>query len=142
QATAPTKAVEDRVQIWHKATPQSSCVVAEHWEGGAATRSFVVPAQDPDCDDVVDECNPAAYLGSEPPGTAPRPDCFAQQPQACVLGSRGCSDTSPIRTGMCGAQHDAATCVPDKFCACPSVGDSCWLDQLRTVPQAVPLIDC
>lgn len=146
QTTAPAQAVEDRVQIWRKATPPSSCVVAEHWEGGAVTRSFVVPAQDPDCDDVVAECNPAAYLGSELPGTAPRPDCFADptQPlQPCALGSRACSDGSATRTGMCGAQRDATICVPDQFCiACDHIDDTCWQDQIRTMPQAVTFIDC
>jgi hypothetical protein len=149
QATAPAKAaVEDRVQVWRKTTPPSSCVVAEHWEGGAATRSFVVPSSDPDCDDVVDECDPAAYLAMEPPGAASRPDCFAtqllpqSQAQACVLGSHACTDGSAIRTGECGAQHDTTICVPDRFCLCTSIGDACWQDQLRAMPALVPFIDC
>jgi hypothetical protein len=145
QAAAPAKtAVEDRVQVWRKATPPSSCVVAEHWEGGAATRSFVVPGQDPDCDDFVDEdCNPAAYLGTTDPGTASRPDCFAPQTSACVLGSRACTDGSATRTGACGPQHNATTCVPDRFCACTDeIGSTCWQDQVRTMPLAVPFIDC
>jgi hypothetical protein len=145
QATVPAKtAVEDRVQVWRKAAPPSSCVVAEHWEGGAATRSFVVPGQDQDCDDFVDnDCNPAAYLGMTMPGTASRPDCFAPQPSACVLGSRGCTDGNAPRTGACGPQHDATTCVPDRFCACTDgIGGACWQDQVRTMPLAVPFIDC
>jgi hypothetical protein len=145
QAAAPAKtAVEDRVQVWRKATPPSSCVVAEHWEGGAAIRSFVVPVQDPDCDDFVEaDCNPAAYLGMTMPGTASRPDCFAPQPAACVLGSRACIDGNATRTGACGPQHDATTCVPDRFCACTDgIAGTCWQDQVRTMPLAVPVIDC
>jgi hypothetical protein len=144
QATAPTKtAVEDRVQVWRKAAPSSSCVVAEHWEGGAATRSFVVPSQDPDCDDfIADDCDPAAYLGGTMPGTASRPDCFAQ-PAACVLGSRACTNGNPTRMGVCGPQHDATTCVPDRFCACTDgIAGTCWQDQVRTGPVPVPVIDC
>jgi hypothetical protein len=144
QATAPAKtAVEDRVQVWRKTAPPSSCVVAEHWEGGAATRSFVVPGQDPDCDDfIADDCNPAAYLGGAMSGTAPRPDCFAPQSSACVLGSRACTDGNTTRNGVCGPQRDATTCVPDRFCACTDgLGGTCWQDQVRTA-LAVPVIDC
>lgn len=145
QAAAPAKtAVEDRVQVWRKTTPPSSCVVAEHWEGGAATRSFVVPGQDPDCDDLVaDDCDPAVYLGMTAPGTASRPDCFTQQSTACVLGSRACTDGSATRTGECGPQHDAAICVPDSFCTCTGdIGDLCWQQAVRTTPLAMPIIDC
>ncbi len=145
QAVAPARtAVEDRVQVWRKAAPPSSCVVAEHWEDGAATRSFVVPGQDPDCDDLVaDDCDPAVYLGMTAPGTASRPDCFAKQPEACVLGSRACTDGSATRTGECGPQHNAAICVPDPFCTCMGdLGDPCWQDQVRTMPLAMPVIDC
>ncbi|HEX3759419.1 MAG TPA: hypothetical protein VHW23_11970 [Kofleriaceae bacterium] len=143
QPTAPAgTAAQDRVQVWRKTTPPSSCVVAEHWEDGTATRSFVVPSQDPDCDDVVDECNPAAYLGTGTPGAASRPDCFATQPTACVLGSRACMDGSAVRTGTCGPQHNATICVPDPFCTCTSIDDACWQDQIRTMPQAMPFIDC
>lgn len=143
QPAAPEAAVEDRVQVWRKTMPASSCVVAEHWEGGAATRSFVVPVQDPDCDDiVVDDCNPAAYLGMTDPGTAARPDCFVKTP-ACVLGSRACTDGSATRTGACGPQHDATICVPDAFCTCTGdIGDMCWQDLARAMPLAVPVIDC
>jgi hypothetical protein len=145
QATAPAKtAVEDRVQVWRKAAPPSSCVVAEHWEGGAATRSFVVPGQDPDCDDFADnDCDPAAYLGGTMPGTSSHPDCFAPQAPACVLGSRACTDGSAPRTGACGPQRDTPTCVPDRFCACTDgIAGACWQDQVRTLPLAVPVIDC
>lgn len=145
QAAAPARtAVEDRVLVWRKTAPPSSCVVAEHWEGGAATRSFVVPGQDPDCDDAVaSDCAPAVYLGMTPPGTAARPDCFATQPGACMLGSRACSDGSATRTGACGAQHNAAICVPDPFCTCAGdIGDACWQGQVRAMPLAMPVIDC
>jgi len=142
QPAAPQAPVEDRVQVWRKTTPASSCVVAEHWEGGAATRSFVVPVQDPDCDDaVVDDCDPAAYLGTTDPGTAARPDCFAKTP-ACVLGSRACTDGNATRTGACGPQHNATICVPDQFCACTDIDGACWQQQVRTAPGAVPVIDC
>jgi hypothetical protein len=144
QPAAPKAAIEDRVQVWRKTMPVSSCVVAEHWESGAVTRSFVVPAQDPDCDDfVADDCNPAAYRGMTMPGTASRPDCFAPQAAACVLGSRACTDGSATRTGACGAQRDDTTCVPDRFCACTDgIAGTCWQDQIRTMPLAVPIIDC
>jgi len=137
---------EDRVQVWTKQTPASSCVVVEHWRAGTPTRDFVVPADDPDCDDVASECNPSAYHGSEPGGVASTPDCFTGGGVlACVLGSLGCRDDSGSVPGTCRAQQDEV-CVPSQFCGCPDPGPGQTFDttclRARIDSGGVSKIDC
>lgn len=133
-------ATEDRVLVWSKQTPPSSCVAVEHWVQGKASRVFVVPASDPDCDDVVPECNPAAYHGTSAVGGADGPpDCLATDPSGlCVLGSLGCVDGGP-RTTACLPQHRQA-CVPSQLCGCDLEG-SCTQGKIDGVP-AIPRIVC
>jgi hypothetical protein len=132
-------ATEDRVMVWTKQTPPSSCAVVEHWAHGQATRVFVVPASDPDCDDVVPECNPAAYRGTSAVGGADaEPDCLTTDAAgACVLGGLGCVDGGP-KTMTCLPQH-RQVCVPAQFCGCDLEG-SCTqgkVDGLPTIPRIV-----
>jgi len=134
---------EDRVMVWSKTTPPSACVVVEHWESGTPTRSFIVPREDPDCDDVISECNPAAWHGMAAAGAAARPDCFTkQQTSACVLGSRACSDVGGPQIGECAPQHDTMVCVPDRFCDCTGLDEGCLRGFLETTPPPIPYIDC
>jgi hypothetical protein len=133
-------ATEDRVLVWTKQTPPSSCVVVEHWARGQATRVFVVPASDPDCDDVVPECNPAAYHGTSGTGGSDgEPDCLTTDTAgACVLGSLGCVDGGP-KTATCLPQH-RQVCVPAEFCGCDLAG-GCTQGKVDGVP-AIPRIVC
>ena len=128
---------EDRVLVWTKQTPPSSCVVVEHWQGGQVTRDFVVPAEDPDCDDVKQECNPMAWRASTPAGFS-RPDCFASgSDSTCLLASHACVDDGG-RTGSCAPQREQV-CAPEKFCGCDIEGPCMQsaIDSLMT-----PRIDC
>jgi hypothetical protein len=135
-------ATEDRVMVWAKQNPPSSCVVVEHWAHGQATRAFVVPATDPDCDDVAPECNPAAFHGTSAVGGSDgTPECFAPATAvagACVLGSLGCVDGGP-RTGSCVPQHKQI-CVPSQFCGCDLIG-SCTAGKLDGAPE-IPRVTC
>jgi hypothetical protein len=142
---------EDRVQVWNKQMPASACVVVEHWRTGVAVaRDFVVPAEDPDCDDVANECNPAAYLGSAPAGTS-GPACFVPATAGtCVLGSRGCRDDGG-QPGICAAPPQDTTCVPSQFCGCmgPGAGSgpdaNCLqqkIDPSNNGPSNVPRLEC
>jgi hypothetical protein len=133
-------ATEDRVLVWTKQTPPSSCVLVEHWAHGQPTRVFVVPASDPDCDDVVPECNPAAYHGTSTVGGADgEPDCLTGDPSgACVLGSFGCVDGGP-KTTTCLPQH-RQVCVPSQFCGCDLAG-SCTQGRIDGAPT-IPRIEC
>lgn len=131
---------EDRVLVWTKQMPPSSCVLVEHWVHGQATRVFVVPASDPDCDDVVPECNPAAYHGTSAVGGADgEPDCITGDTSgACVLGSFGCVDGG-AKTTTCLPQH-RQVCVPSQFCGCDLDG-TCTQGKVDT-DVAIPRIQC
>jgi hypothetical protein len=133
---------EDRVMVWRKQAPVSSCVVVEHWSHGQHQRDFVVPEGDPDCDDVATpECNAAAWHGSNAIGGAVfHPDCFRRD-QACVLGELGCSDDVPGKTTTCVAARQEV-CVPDMFCggACNRFDEPCL--RTLTASDTIPRIEC
>jgi hypothetical protein len=109
----------DRVLVWNKETPPSSCVVVEHWSSGVVKRDFVVPFEDADCDDAEPECNHAAYRSDNPPEASPADCVTSSGSQACVLGSRGCVDGQGPGTGEC-MPHADPVCVPSSFCGCPA----------------------
>lgn len=133
---------EDRVMVWTKQTPPSSCVVVEHWRSGGVERDFVVPVEDPDCDDVRLECNAAAFHGTSVAGASARPDCFTSSGgSACLVASRGCSDDGGPKTGECAAQRDHV-CVPKMFCSCGDVAGTCTQDLTDAPLSTVPRIDC
>ena len=137
----PRNLNEDRVREWSKAAPESSCVVVEHWDQGQATRDFIVPAEDPDCDDVQKpECNPAAYHGAGIVGGAPiKPDCVVDSAQRCVLGN-GCSDDAPGQVTSC-TELPRELCVPSALCSCTSLAGDCIRDIVANDPT-VPKIEC
>jgi hypothetical protein len=135
---------EDRAMVWTKTTPPSSCVVVEHWDHGQVARDFVVPTEDPDCDDVTPECNPAAYRGSSAVGGAPtRSDCVVPAEQHCVLGAFGCMDVPTTTTDTCLAQP-RRTCLPDALCECSGLAGDCIRNAIDTEPTAsmIPHLEC
>jgi hypothetical protein len=116
-------------------------VVVEHWRPDeAVSRDFVVPADDPDCDDfeIANECNPAAYHGTAGPGESAVPDCLAPSDGVCRLASHGCTDGGGASSGDCAALP-RKVCVPDAFCGCPELDETC----LRAkIDAAGPRITC
>jgi hypothetical protein len=135
---------EDRVLVWRKTQPASSCVVVERWQQGKLTsRDFVVPAEDPDCDDVKLECNPAAYHGASDASTpSGKPDCLSSANSRCVLGSHGCTDDGGVRTGTCAPQV-SQVCVPQVLCACMSLDPTCTDEQINNHDlNMIPRIEC
>jgi hypothetical protein len=132
---------EDRVQVWSNAS--SSCVVVEHGTSGKPDRTFVVPVDDPDCDDApTPECDRNVWNAERLPGASSTPDCFVRSAPACVLGSRGCRDGDPQSNTSCAAQHEK-TCVPDVFCDISSCGrfDEACLRSL-IMNDAIPRVTC
>lgn len=118
-----TAGIEERVAVW--GDPQT-CVAIEHWSSGNVVRHFIVPEDDPDCDGLAlaNECNPAAFLGSLPPGSAARPNCVTDSAEPDVaLGSRGCSDTGAPTQAACQA-ITPRVCMADSFAGC-SFASSC-----------------
>jgi hypothetical protein len=137
---------DDRVLVWSKASPASSCLAVEHWDRGQLQRDFVVPGDDPDCDDVAaPECNPAAYHGDLTTGGGRlRPECFtAVGPAAsiCVLGALGCSDDVPGKTATC-IPADREVCLPENLCGggCAAYDAACL--RMRSGEGDVTHIDC
>jgi hypothetical protein len=144
QVGAPSNATEDRALVWRKTAPASSCVVVEHWQGGMVTRSFIVPREDPDCDDVpAPECNPAAWHGAAAAGDAGTPDCLSSQGGNCTLGSLACSDDAGPMGGGCATQGSERACVPDAFCGSPcDYGDqTCHRGLIQNV-ATLPRLEC
>lgn len=141
----------DRVQVWTKQSPATACVVVEHWQAGTPARDFVVPPEDPDCDGAAHECDPAAYLATEPGGSASTPRCFAEgtgnRSTTCLLGSLGCSDDRGALAGTCAPLIGTEVCVPSEFCGCTDAGtatgpDPACLQNRIANPGSIPRIDC
>ena len=134
---------EDRVTVWTKEEPASSCVVVEHWDHGQVARDFVVPEVDPDCDDVAaPECNPAAYRGSSAVGGAPtKPDCVAQADTRCVLGAFGCTDVPVAPSDVCIAPQQRQTCLPEPLCGCTALAGDCIANAIENEPTAQLVCD-
>jgi hypothetical protein len=135
---------EDRAIVWSEKTLPSSCIAVEHWQSGKATYEFVVPFDDPDCDDVpqVRECNANDYRGTSPGGLAAKPDCFGPGTNACVLGSRACSDdTGPVPNTCVAQQNQAPVCVPSQLCGCETIEGGCSLDKIVNVVE-IPHVEC
>jgi hypothetical protein len=133
---------EERVREWAKTTPESSCVVVEHWDNGAAQRDFIVPAEDPDCDDVAKpECNPAAFHGDGIVGGAPiKPDCVVDTTERCVIGN-GCNDDHPGEITEC-SPLPRELCVPSALCGnCSGLADDCIRDTIAGDP-GIPHVAC
>ena len=147
QPAANLRTGDDRVLVWRKMRPRSSCVMVEHGGTSPVSRDFVVPVEDPDCDDIDDtdvrECNPAAYHGSNQVGGArDLPGCFTQSGgPACVLGAFGCQDDMPGNNDNTCSPLASRICVPSAFCGCTSFDETCTRDKLGTV-ASLPRIEC
>jgi hypothetical protein len=150
----PSGLTGDRVLVWSHPPPLPDqappiCLVVEHWKDGTASRDFVVPSDDPDCDGKMHECNPSAYLGSEPGGKSPIANCFAHRTDnVCVLGSLGCSDLGGAMPGSCAAQ-DTEICLPSQLCGCPIASpdepypyQECVRSRIAVSTSTVPRIEC
>ena len=123
------------VQLWNT-NPQAACVLDERWQNGQATRTFVGPSADPDCDGLdtfLDpamtmpnplECNPLWYMRPKAGAVQfDQSDCAvpttttANLP-ACVLGGPPCFDGSGPAGDMC-KPVGPVTCLTQSTC------DSC-----------------
>jgi hypothetical protein len=144
ELTAGSVATGQRAVVWPGADDKTrSCVAVEHLTGGEATRDFIGPADDPDCDGYTGaaECDPEVFK-SEHPSPRAAPTCFTAVPgQACLLGAQGCMDGMG-RTLTCDP-FAAKVCVPDRFCECtgPSGGEACIPRNDETFP-GIPHFHC
>lgn len=104
----------DHVLFWHrKAADRAGCVLVEHVAGTTRTNTFLVPDQDPDCDDVVRECDALWFEAPDQPGTVA--SCLVKDDRmACVAGGASCSEVAPS-TAACAPLADRY-CLPDPLC--------------------------
>jgi hypothetical protein len=124
--TAPPPADgTESLAIWREPVAKRACVLAEHWSGGSAPqRDLVVPVDDPDCDEVVNECAPWTHLAMNVPTTIDGADCsfvgaLTSTADVCMLGGTPCNEIAATPGGPCGAL-DEPYCAPVVLCsACP-----------------------
>jgi hypothetical protein len=151
--TDPQNTTGDRVMVWAKETSPSSCVVVEHWKSEQPVRrDFVVPADDPDCDGLLNakECNANVYDGSSEAGQASNPDCFGfDSSNTCLLGSHKCTDVGGSMDSTCVPQspeHDQdPVCVPWEFCnSCmnTSLDPRCPQGLIADPSSPIPRFEC
>ncbi|MDX2090185.1 MAG: hypothetical protein SFX73_20165 [Kofleriaceae bacterium] len=144
--TAPMTSSQ-RAQVWGSEAAHGSCVGLERWhEATLQDRVFIVPADDPDCDGVLEdaECNPYAYLSS----TAADPrvlNCVSNSETVggvtpCQLGVAICEDG--VTSGRC---EPKGICIPESMCSdtsiCPAGQErQCLLEKLRRRPPSSEIV--
>lgn len=116
----------NRVWVWRRSDPATSalaaCVGIEHSDGKTVERTWLVPADDTDCDDVPPgaECDRFNYQAT---GTSDLDKANCVTPlfkppgitaTTCLLGGPACTDGHADMT--CGPV-DPYYCVPDVFCS-------------------------
>jgi hypothetical protein len=110
------------------ASALSRCLAVQSWDpdAGRWSRYFIVPASDPDCDDIAsaDECDPLAAKFHAGPCVTPDPTDSLDPPR-CVLGKASCEDGRSVdQTCAAPAPTDVGPriCVPEGLCsACASI---------------------
>lgn len=117
----------ESLAMWREPSRKRACVLAEHWSSHPEpTRDLIVPADDPDCDEVVDvnECAPWTHLAVNTPSTIDGANCslFGALPSGadlCVLGGTPCNEVTPTGIPACEAL-DTLYCAPKALCSsCP-----------------------
>ena len=114
----------ESLAIWREPTAKRACVLAEHWSNHPEpTRDLIVPADDPDCDEVrlVNECAPWTHLAVNTPSTIDGANCtlFGTLPSGqdlCVFGGTPCNEVTPSGIPACEAL-DTLYCAPKALCS-------------------------
>jgi len=147
----PTSAVVpdgDRVNVWRElAAPMSSCVVVQRWRNNQPEHLFVVPTDDPDCDDVPNgplECNQDVFHASTAPRDLAQDSCIASFKkdgvEVCRIGGVGCTDG----VGMTPCAP-SPFCLPDIVCAsvdgCKTPDPACIGNRTMNLTN-IPRITC
>jgi hypothetical protein len=145
--TAPLTGSQ-RVQVWGSEDAHGTCVGLERWhEAELEDRVFIVPADDPDCDGVLEdaECNPYAYLSSTSPATTDTINCVTNSEtvggvQPCQFGAAVCKDGET--RGVCASR---GLCIPESLCndtaICPDGQErECMLRKLVASPVSSEIV--
>nr|MBA3818102.1 hypothetical protein [Deltaproteobacteria bacterium] len=146
------------VALWQQErAPQARCIGVERWrDGQLADRAFIVPREDPDCDDYVvgaGECNPLAHDGASMPA-AGELSCVTLADEntvrpTCRLGGPACVDgAGPDGMTACAPSD---VCVPSEVCADDACAATTTQAELRAclggspttaATQLLPRIEC
>lgn len=130
----------NRVWVWRRSAATTSalaaCVGIEHSDGKAVERTWLVPADDTDCDEVPAnvECDRFSYqaMGTSDLAQANCVTALVKPPgvttTTCLLGGPACTDGHADMT--CGPV-DPFYCVPSAYCSNPSCMG------MNTLPQCV-----
>ncbi|MFN0248310.1 MAG: hypothetical protein ACKV2T_15570 [Kofleriaceae bacterium] len=117
-----------RVWPWRKANAPTTaaCLGLEHSDGeGRVERIWLVPEDDPDCDEVAVECDEFYWRANQSgPVNVGNANCFEGSPVPisgggtlmtdCRLGARACVDGVP--PGTCVAFDQPRYCVANALC--------------------------
>jgi hypothetical protein len=137
--------------IWREPSANRACVLAEHWSGDTEPRrDLVVPADDPDCDEVESECAPWTHLAMNTPSSIDAADCavsgtLSTGSEVCLFGGTPCNEVSPVPVAQC-APLDVNYCTPKALCGeCAGPWDpACASEVLSngTAASAMPYLAC
>jgi hypothetical protein len=139
----------DRVEVWReKNVPMSSCVVVQRWRNNQPEHLFVVPTDDPDCDDVPNgplECNQDVFHASTAPKSLGSPnECVALFPDMgepiCRVGGQGCTDG--VGVTQCAPMP---YCLPEPVCdvsaGCPTPNPMCLRQRFANI-TGISRVNC
>lgn len=110
------------VEVWRPTSDDYRCVAAEVQNRVV----YIVPRNDPDCDQVGleggQECLPGVHEGQQSLSSELLDQTCAttQATGLCVLGSEGCDERTMSDATGCTASTAKKYCTPDRVCAnCP-----------------------
>lgn len=123
-----------RVWPWRKQSASSAACLGVELSNGSQVyqRVWLVPEDDPDCDDVASECDDYYWHADQTRGSSiADANCFEATPviatrAQCRLGSRACVDDQP--PGACTALTNPQYCVANALCnpdACLADATAC-----------------
>jgi hypothetical protein len=130
------------VLLWQDPAAPADCALAETWSNGVATRKFVVPGEDADCDGLPTldtsgmrnpkECDALWYLRPTPTENG-QSDCATPYATSsnpgvapvCMLGGPGCIDGTGKDPTQC-TKMPSNYCLPQSVCGthCAMPGSS------------------
>lgn len=122
------------VLVWTSPSAPSDCVLVESWSSGKATRVYVVPSEDSDCDGLPTqingsrnpmECDPLWFMRPTPVSSG-NMTCAAlgtygtvmpgTNPDVCMIGGPACIDGRGTTADSCAPLANAAYCLPQAVC--------------------------
>lgn len=133
-----------RVWLWHKENNRdaAACLGLEFSDGEEVKRIWLVPEDDPDCDEVELECDELYWHADDRPivnypggvncFASPTPPGGMTPRTMCKAGSRACVDGE--MPNVCNPLHDPKYCVANAICNADACVDD--LNACRTTASS------